>query len=432
MSAELDKQHQILEELVEEIQAGNLFDLNLKPVLAKLETAGDIWILGAGKASVEMALQAERFFGDRVKDGMIISNEVSDEPDRVQVFKGSHPYPDEDSLSASYELWQLASNIPKEDTVIFCLSGGASSLFCIPPAGIELEEMSTAYETLLNSGASIEEINTVRKHISDVGGGKLGALLSGHKLISVLLSDVPGDIPEVIGSGPTVPDNSSYRDAFHILKKYQLWDKVPHAVRIHISKGLHGDIPENPQKEDTDWKHHQHHLVSGAKTLADNTGEWLTQKGFNVEVEDQAYDMEVTAISKKICGDAISILGKKGSRKSPAASVYFGESTVNVKSTKGKGGRNQHLALTAAISLEGQHPVSLLSLATDGVDGPTDAAGAIVNSQTTLSARKKKLEPEDYLQNFDSYAFHKQMKTLIKTGPTGNNLMDLQVLLAGK
>ena len=409
MSKDLDNHQAVLHELVDEITSGTLFDLNLKDVIADLDIEGKVWVLGAGKASVEMAKQLEDLFGDAIRDGMIVAPESTRELDRIQVFEGAHPYPDENSVSASYELCQLAANIPETDTVLFCLSGGASALFCIPSSGIEMDEFRNTYELLLNSGASIHEINAVRKHISDTGGGKFGKLFSDHRLVSLILSDVPGDDVDVVGSGPTVADSTTFRDAFHVLKKYQLWDQVSHSVRIHISKGMHGDITENPQKGEEVWEKHQLRVISGAKILADNVGAWLGENDFNVKVAGQAYDMETHKISKKLCGDAISVLGKKGAVNAPAALVYFGESMVNV-SGSGKGGRNQHLALTAAISIEGQHPISLLSFATDGVDGPTDAAGAIVNSKTTLAARKQKLEPENYLQAYDSYHFHEQWK----------------------
>lgn len=430
MKEKLEEQHVLLTNLVSQIMAKEMFGLNLNPVLESAKITGDIWVLGAGKASVEMAFQVEQFFGDRIKDGIIISPNDSHKLKGIQVFSGTHPYPYQDSISASYELWELAKKIPKRDTIIWCISGGASALFCIPANGIEQDELRATYKTVLNSGASIQEINAVRKHISDTAGGKLGQLLSGHNLISVILSDVPDDDPEVVGSGPTIPDSSTYKDAFQVLKRYGLWDEVPHSVRIHISKGMHGDIPENPKPNKTSWPNHQVKVLSGAQRLAGNIGKFLAGQGYDVQVASRAYDAGVAEISKKMCSDAISVLSKKTGSKIPTAFVYFGESTVKVKKD-GKGGRNQHLALNAALSIEGQHPVSLLSFATDGIDDPTDAAGAIVNSMTTLKARKQKLEPEEFLQNFDSYHFHEQMDTLIKTGSTGNNLMDLQVVLVG-
>ncbi len=430
MKEKLDRQQFILEEIAEEVASNRLFELDLSRYFSSLKTEGDIWLLGAGKASVAMARQAEQFFGDSIIDGIIIAPERSTLLNRIQVFEGSHPYPGQDSISASYELRELASKIPSGDTIIFCLSGGASSLFCIPAGEIELDELKKTYQLLLNSGASIHEINVVRKHLSEVGGGKFGESLSDKKLMSLVLSDVPGDDPEVVGSGPTVSDSSTFKDAFQVLKRHSLWEGVPHSVRIYISKGMHGDAPENPKPENTDWKDHRVEVINGAKILAENVGGLLMQKGFKVQVGEKAYDMDVKEISKKICSDAISILSKKSDLKAPAALVYFGESTVQVNG-EGNGGRNQELALNAAISIEGQNPISLLSFATDGIDGPTEAAGAIINSQTTLQARKKKLEPEDYLQKNDSYHFHKKMNTLLKTGATGNNLMDLQVVLVG-
>lgn len=430
MKDKLNKQSSLLEEVVQKTVSAELFEFELSDYFSSKQKKERVWVLGAGKASIAMARQVEEFFGDSIVDGMIIAPEKSKSLNRVQVFEGSHPYPDQNSVSASYELRDLVKNIPIEDTIIFCLSGGASSLFCIPAGEIELDELSKTYELLLNSGASIHQVNSVRKHLSETAGGKFGALLQDRKLISLILSDVPGDDPEVIGSGPTVPDSSTFIEAFQVLKRFKLWEKVPHSVRIHISKGMHGDAEENPKPDDMNCKNHHVEVISGARILAGNIGQFLSQKGYDVQVADKAYNMDVKEISKKICSDAVSILGKKSTLKEPAALVYFGESTVKVTG-QGKGGRNQQLALNAAISIEGQNPISLLSLATDGIDGPTDAAGAIINSQTTLAARKKKLNPEDYLQNNDAYHFHEAMDSLLKTGGTENNLMDLQVVLIG-
>ncbi len=430
MKDKLDKHQLMLEDVVAKITSGNFDNMPLESIFSSIEVSGKLWLLGAGKASVAMAKKAEQYFGDSIKDGIIIAPQKTDELTRVQVFKGTHPYPDEESVSASFELWDLAAKIPAEDTVLFCLSGGASSLFCIPAEGIELLEFREMYKLLLNSGASIHEINTVRKHLSTTAGGRLGKLLKHQKLISVLLSDVPGDNPEVIGSGPTVPDSSTFKEAFQILKRYRLWDQTPHAVRIYISKGMYEQSYETPKPKDCEWENHAVHVISGAKLLATNVAQYLEQQGLNVQLEEKAYDMDVKQISKKICSEAVGVLSTKSKLKKPAALIYFGESTVHVVGD-GKGGRNQQLALNAAISIEGQHAISLLSFATDGVDGPTDASGAIINSQTTLLARKKKLVPEDYVQNNDAYHFHEAMDTILRTGPTGNNLMDIQVVLIG-
>lgn len=427
MKEKLKAQHHILEELVGDYVSGRLFDIELEPYLSQIdvEEEASIWVLGAGKASVKMAAKVEAYFGNRVKDGIIIAPEKSRELSEIQVFNGSHPLPDRDSVSASYELMELASKIPARDTVIFCLSGGASSLFAIPPEGVELHELQLTWKLLLESGASINEMNIVRKHVSVSSGGRLGDILSATNLVSLILSDVPDNNPEIIGSGPTVGDTSTFKETFQILKRYKLWDEVPHSIRIHITRGMHGDQPETPVDLPV-W--HKIHVISGAKVLAQNAEQRLSLQNYTTLLADEAYDQDVKQVSKEICGKAISVVSGKDEIKKPAALIYFGESTVEV-SGDGKGGRNMHLALNAAISMEGQHHISLLSLATDGVDGPTDAAGAIVNSETTLKARKKKLNPEDYLQQNDSYHFHQEMGTLVMTGPTGNNVMDLQVVL---
>ncbi len=431
MNNKLEKQKQTLQELVERFTKDEFFEGDITPLLKQLKTEGNIWVLGAGKATLDLAKQVESHFGSSIKDGVIIVPNRYEKLQRIQVFEGDHPYPGKGSVSSSYELREVAKHIPKEDTVLFLLTGGSSSLFCIPAQGIELEELRETYELLLNSGASIHEINIVRKHLNEVGGGNLAHILNEHRLYSIILSDVPGDDPQVIGSAPTAGDDSSFKQAFHVLKRYELWEAVPHPVRVHITKGMHAEIPENPTPEEISSDHHSIKVIPGAKMLADNVGKYLSQKGYNIQVGEAAYDEEVRTISKKICSDAISILSKKSNVKEPAALIYFGESTVQV-SGDGKGGRNQELALSVALSLEGQHPITMLSLATDGVDGPTDAAGAIVNSETTLKARKMKIEPEQFLQKNDSYHFHQKMETSLKIGPTGNNLMDIQVVLIGE
>ena len=422
----LEKQNQILQDIAKGVSEGQFFNLDLQDLLSSVEVSDNVWVLGAGKASVAMAREAVKYFGDKVCDGIIIAPEASREFTDIQVFKGSHPYPDANSVASSMELLNLAKKIPEGDTVIFCLSGGASALYCIPAGKIEIEELQKTYKLLLNSGISIHQINTVRKHLSDTAGGKTAAALAKTDLFSIIISDVPGDDPQSIGSGPTVVDTSTFKEAFQVLKKAGIWDAVPHSVRIHITKGMEEESGNDHYLPK--WKNHQVEVISGARTLAKNIGAKLAEDGYKVKVAEDAYDGDIKKVSKRICSDGISVLSRNQIVEKPAALLYFGESTVVVKGD-GKGGRNQEMALNVAISIEGQHNISLLSMGTDGMDGPTDAAGAIVNSETALLARKMKLNPEEYLQDNNSYYFHQQMNNLLKTGPTGNNLMDLQVLL---
>lgn len=388
---------------------------------------GNIWILGAGKASVQMAEAVLEEYFHRVKDGLIISP-TEDYLDHVQIFRGSHPLPTIETVSASYELREVARKIPAGDTVFFCLSGGASSLFSIPPYGVEIEELAHTYKLILESGATIQEMNIVRKHLCEVKGGQFAEDLLHVNLITLVISDVPGDDFSTIGSGPTITDPSTFEDAVQILKKYKVWSKLPESVQVHMELGLAGDIPDTPKPGFDDHPNHQVYLLNSAKANAELIGGYLQDLGMNTWVDNEAYSEDIHLVTKQICSKVISVLKGDESLPKPAALVFYGESTVHVRGN-GLGGRNQHLALSCALSLEGQHHVSMLSIGTDGVDGPTDAAGALVDSFTTLKARKADVQPEAYLQNHDSYHFHEKMGTLIKIGPTGNNLMDLQVLI---
>ena len=391
------------------------------------EISGNIWVLGAGKASVAMAAELIEVLPYAPIDGMIISP-THDYLDNIQIFKGAHPYPDEDTVAASYELLTLAEQIPDGDTAFFCISGGASSLLTIPPYGVEVDELATLHQLLLNSGASIHEINTVRKHVCELKGGMLGKVLSNTNLITLLISDVPGDSSNSVGSGPTLADNTTFIDARNILQNFNIWDKTPVSIQTHIQLGIEGVIDENPSESEGFFKDHKVVELNSAGQLAQSVAAELEGQGYFTRVAEKAYSGPIRKVAKQICEQAISVLSTNQPVKKPAALIFYGESEVEVKGS-GKGGRNQELALICALSLEGQHKVQLLSVGTDGIDGPTDAAGALIDSFTTLKARKKKLSPEEFLQNNDSYHFHKHMDTLIKTGPTGNNLMDLQVLI---
>lgn len=386
-----------------------------------------IWILGAGKASVAMAAELYEELPYPPHDGIIISP-TEDYIDNIQIFRGSHPYPSEENIAASYELLDIAHSIPSGDTVFFCMSGGASSLLIIPPFGIDIEELEVIFKLLLESGASIQEMNIVRKHLCELKGGKLGEALSHTNLITLVSSDVPGNDVSTIGSGPSVGDPSSFKDAKSVLEQYLLWDKTPLSIQTHIQLGIEGVISENPKPDSSVFRNHEVKIINSAENLAVHVGNYLSNEGFDIWIAPEAYSDNVRAVSKHISSKAISVLSKNYPVNKPAALVFYGESYVEVKGD-GLGGRNQELALACAISLEGQHNITLISIGTDGIDGPTDAAGAIIDSFTTLKARKMKLNPEEYLVKNDSYHFHEHLDTLIKTGPTGNNLMDLQVLI---
>ena len=373
-----------------------------------------------------MAKSLSKNYTDQLIDGLVLSQKVGVVSDNIQVFEGTHPTPDANTVAASYEILDFVKNIPPGDTLVFCISGGASSMFTIPPFGIEIEELQVLYEELLKSGASIQEMNIVRKHVCDVKGGKLASGLHHLNLISVIESDVPGDDLSTIGSGPTIPDPSTYIEAVQILKNVKIWAKIPVSIQEHLICGVEGYIPENPELDE--HPSHTIKLIDSLDRLRTNISNLLKKEGYNVWINNESYSGTVQKVAKHICSKAISILSGNDKVKKPAALIYTGEATVKV-SGKGKGGRNQELALMSALSFEGQHTISMLSIDTDGIDGSTDAAGALVNSNTTLLARKNKIDPEALLSDNNSYEFHKLANTHIKTGPTGINLMDLQVVL---
>lgn len=414
----------VLQELIPLVKSPELWDLSA----IEFPEKGNIWVLGAGKASVQMAEAVLEEEFHRVVDGVVISP-TEEYLDHIQVFKGSHPYPDVNSVSASYELREVARHIPAGDTVVFCLSGGASSLLTIPPAGIEIDELAQTYKLLLECGAPIHEMNIVRKHLCEVKGGQLASELAHTNLITLLISDVPGDDFSTIGSGPTVPDPSTYEEAVSILKTYSIWDQIPESIQTHFLKGIAGKVPETPKPEVDEHLNHKIYLLNSAQNFAKTISVRLREQGFDTWMAEHAYNTDVKDVVKMICTKAISVLRGDTPLSKPAALVFYGESRVQVEGTMGKGGRNQHIALACAMALEGQHHVTMLSLGTDGIDGPTDAAGALIDSYTTLKARKAHINPEEYLRTFDSYHFHERMGTHIITGPTGNNLMDLQVLI---
>jgi hydroxypyruvate reductase/glycerate 2-kinase len=373
-----------------------------------------------------------------ILDGIVLSPEpvtIGNNQARLKkltFFTGSHPLPSLENEASTLEILRFIQKLPAGASLVCLISGGTSSLLCLPPDPISIQDLEQTYQLLLDSGADIDEMNTVRKHLSLVKGGNLAQKAHHLRLHSVLLSDVPHDKPEVIGSGPTLADPSTFSDTMSVLDRYKLSQHLPSSVLDYLHQSTQGLHPETPKPGLNDHPNHTIQLVTGSKSMQPFFSTLLEQQGFGVHWASEPIQASVKKEAQRIAAEVISVLNgqSKISSKTPQALMYHGESYAQVTG-HGKGGRNQELALLLALSLEGQHTVSILTLATDGTDGPTDAAGALVNSYTTLNARKQHTQPEPYIQANDSYHFHEQMNTLIKTGPTGNNLMDLCVVLIG-
>ncbi len=385
-----------------------------------------LYVIGFGKASAEMAKYIEDLLGNTVMDGMVITTKENlQKLNRIQVFDGSHPLPDEKSLSSSLEVLSFLKNIPEEAHVLTLISGGASSLFCVPSDKLEIEDVRYLYELLVHSGASIQEINTVRKVFSAVKGGQLLDHLKHATLIDLIISDVSDDDLSMVGSGPTIPQSISASDAFQIVKQYKLYEKMPHTLRTFIASEMHDEVVSQKKRETVDFVNHRTYLVSSASMLTQHAATLLKNKGYKTVIDEKAWSGYIDDFEKHILEAVKSNL----KNDSPTALLFFGECTIKVTG-KGLGGRNQELALRMANNLkEFDRDITFLSAGTDGIDGPTDAAGAVVNQNTVHEAEKKGLKVEEYISNNNSYHFFDKFGDHIKPGGTGNNLMDLQIVL---
>lgn len=397
----------------------NQFDLQRRPV----------YLFAVGKASVPMFNAAVDILSGRIEGSLVITSDEQQAKscEADEVITGAHPVPDENSLKAGKRATRFLKDIPKSALLLHLLSGGTSSLLCHPPENISISELNSTFDLLNNSGATIREINTVRKHCSQVKGGQLLHWLDpSTTLVDLVISDVPDDDLSIIGSGPTTPDLSTFQDAYHILLEYELWDRLPASVQNHIEMGIDGEVVETLKPGDDPINEHYSRIISSARKLALKISDLAEQRDCFVEVADEAFNEDVSKVAENIGNEVLDYAENEGSK--PRLFVYYGESTVDVKG-KGKGGRNQELALRGALQIAGHENVTWLSAGTDGVDGPTDAAGAVVDGSTISEAAKRDIDPQHYLENNDSYHFHQKMGTLLKTGPTGNNLMDIALVL---
>ncbi len=400
---------------------------NLKDELSK---ARRIIVIGFGKASIKMAEGCEEELRDKVYNGAIIAPKGIEGKNlkTIKVFEGTHPIPSEVNIESTKKLISICSNLTSEDLVICLISGGGSSLLTFPADGISLEEKKLATDVLLKSGADIKEINTIRKHISKVKGGQLLNFLKPAKVISLILSDVIGDSIEYIASGPTSPDSSTFEDAYNIIKKYNLMSKLPKNVIERIEKGLKGEVAETPKPGDEIFNNVKNIIVSNNMKSLVAMEKKASSLGYNTMILTSYAQGESREVGKFLCAVMRQISSHDTPIKKPACVVLGGETTVTVKG-KGKGGRNQELVLSVVLNCKGIENFVFASIGSDGIDGYTDAAGAIADNFSLEEAVSSGLKPEEFLENNDSYNFFKQTRSLIFTGPTGTNVNDFVVAL---
>ncbi|MBI5640528.1 MAG: glycerate kinase [Nitrospirae bacterium] len=394
-------------------------------------SAGKLITIGAGKASVPMGKAVEDTLRDIIGEGLLITkyghSHRQHPPEKLQVIEAGHPIPDENGFFGTADAVRLLRDAD-EHTLVLCLfSGGASALLVCPYNGITLEEKQYVSEMLLKAGADITELNTVRKHISRVKGGRLAELAAPARVFSLILSDVIGDRLDVIASGPTAADTTTFSDALRVLEKHGLLNKAPESVLHVIRDGIKGLIEETP-KNDNPLFENIENIIIGSNTIAlSEAKQAAREKGLDAEILSSEIRGEAREVGKWLANKAIGLRKAKSSSRS-CCLISGGETTVTVKGN-GLGGRNTELALAFAMEIDGMDGITLLSAGTDGTDGPSDAAGAIVDGETIGTAKSLGLDPRDYLENNDSYSFFRKAGGLFITGPTGTNVMDIQIVL---
>jgi hydroxypyruvate reductase len=383
----------------------------------RLPSFRNIYVIGAGKASAQMARAIERLLGARITAGEINVKDGHGAPlRRIQINECGHPVPDQRGVDGARRIARIASQATADDLIVCLISGGASALLPLPAPPITLAEKQKTTRLLLRSGASIHEMNCVRKHISQIKGGQLARLAYPATLLTLILSDVIGDDLDVIGSGPTVPDRSTLADARAIFDKYGIGNKLPAAAQ------------ETPKPGDRIFAK-THNVIVGSNALAVDAAEVEARRlGFHTLVLSTFLEGEAREIARVHAAIAKEIRATGRPVKTPACVISGGETTVTVRG-KGLGGRNQEFALAAALDIAGLQNVLILSAGTDGTDGPTDAAGAIADGTTLVRAQALGLNAPAFLANNDSYRFFEATGDLIKTGPTGTNVADIQLVL---
>ncbi len=386
-----------------------------------------IYLLAVGKAAAEMALEAERILGPRITDGLVVTKYGHGRQLRhLALTEAGHPIPDQQGVLATEQMTALARRATKDDLVIVLLSGGASSLMPDMPDGISLNELQLTNELLVHSGAPIEAINTVRKHLSNLKGGGLARLIAPATTLSLIISDVVGDNPEVIASGPTVADSSTFADAWEVVERYHLLEKLPASILYHLQKGVRGEIAETPKPGDALFDNTSYYIIGSNRIALDAVATAAIEKGYNTSIVTDRLVGDYRQVADYIVKQIEDIEGDDDGK--PHCLLLGGEPTVKV-TAGGLGGRNQHLALHLSTLIADKHGITILCAGTDGTDGPTDASGAVLDGNTVAHAKELGLQAQQYLDNFNAYHFFKKVGGLIQTGDTGTNVMDLVIVL---
>ena len=391
---------------------------------------GRTLVLGAGKAGGAMAQAVDALWPqDAPLSGLVVTRydhvppAYKAHPGRIEVVEASHPVPDAAGARAAQRIFELAHGLSADDLVLFLISGGASALLSLPAPGLSLEHKRAINKALLNSGAAIDEMNCVRKHLSAIKGGRLAAACAPARVVTLLISDVPGDAPEVIGSGPTVPDPSTCADALRILQRYGI--EIPDAAR----SGLESGAFETAKPGDARFAGHEVHMIATPQQSLEAAAQLARGAGLAAHILSDEIEGESREVGKVHAALARAVARRGVPFARPCVVLSGGETTVTVKSKGGRGGRAGEFTLGWAMALQGEADVHVLAADTDGIDGIEHNAGAIATPDTLARAAAAGLKPAEFLDRNDAYRFFDALGDLVITGPTFTNVNDFRALL---
>ena len=394
-----------------------------------LDAYDQIRVIGAGKAAASMAYAVEQLLGDRISQGLVIVKYEHLEPlNTIKIVEAAHPVPDENGVAGSKQLLDMARSADEATLVICLVSGGGSALMVSPADGLTLKDKQETTRVLLSCGATIHEMNTIRKHLSGIKGGRLAGAVYPATMVCLILSDVVGDDLDVISSGPAVADPGTFESCMKIIRSYGIEDRLSGAVISHLKRGAQGLIPETPKPGDRALESVHHTIVANNFDALKTAEECAEKLGYNTLILSSLIEGETADIAGMHAAIARQVLMSGHPVRTPACILSGGETTVTIKG-KGKGGRNQEFALASAFHIDGKKRIVILSGGTDGSDGPTDAAGAVADHTTIQRAVSGGLNPERHLKENNAYPFFDGLNDLVKTGATNTNVMDVRIML---
>jgi len=395
-----------------------------------LDEYDHLYVVGAGKACAPMAIAVEEVLGERITEGIVnVKYGYTQPTERIALHEAGHPIPDAAGVEGAQQIADLLVRATERDLVLCLISGGGSALMTLPAAGITLDDVQALTDTLLRVGATINQVNAIRKHIERIKGGNLARLAYPARVIALILSDVVGNPLDVIASGPTVPDTSTFAQAYGLVQHYRIEEQLPRSIVRRLQRGAAGEIPDTPKAGEEALDRTQNVIVASNELAARAAEAQAQQLGFHTMLLSTFVEGEAREVARVFAAIGKEIAAYDRPLARPACLIAGGETTVTLRG-KGKGGRNQELALAAALGIQGWDKMAIVSLATDGSDGPTDASGAFADGGTVRRAAERGLDAQAHLDNNDAYPFFAALDDLLLTGPTNTNVNDLIFVFA--